>query len=377
MASEVFADDIEALLERLEGVASARVVANEAGEIDRIYVTADGARDETKLRQMVTSTLMSRYSLAVDGWRIRVARLRSDAPLLTRWYMQKVEEVLTATEVTVAVELRAEDGQGSTLSGRARGLPDQANRLRTAAVATLDAMKSLLEAEGRRAAVETIATLPLAAGQAVVVALAIATASQADRYIGAAIVEGSAAEAVIAATLDAVGKRSTSLKRRGWVMRDRRDELESMQAHYRRMREPQRQMPALSDAEGPALSQPEGPSRAPHADGGVTPEDEVADFAQIRPERQGGAQVNQVNRQEMDRTRTAPKSAMEDEFFRHLIATGIPVHVRCRDGYEIHEGVVKDFGTYSLLIETEAGRELIFKHGIISVRPLTAGTVQE
>jgi RNA chaperone Hfq len=84
-----------------------------------------------------------------------------------------------------------------------------------------------------------------------------------------------------------------------------------------------------------------------------------------------------MNRQDMERTRFAPKSSMEDDFFRHLVATGIPVHIRCRDGYEILEGILKDFGTYSLLVETDAGRELVFKHGIITIRPMTARSVQE
>jgi len=76
--SEVFAEDLEALLEGLEGVAAARVVATDAGEIDRIYVTASAEGDEGKIRQVVAAALMSQYSLAVDGWRIRVARMRQE-----------------------------------------------------------------------------------------------------------------------------------------------------------------------------------------------------------------------------------------------------------------------------------------------------------
>lgn len=107
----------------------------------------------------------------------------------------------------------------------------------------------------------------------------------------------------------------------------------------------------------------------------VEPEDEwvedaVATLQQIRPERQGGAEVAQPM------NRFTPKSSMEDDFFRHLVATGIPVHIRCRDGYEILGGVLKDFGTYSLLVETDAGRELVFKHGIITIRPMSARSVQ-
>jgi len=152
MPSEVFAEDIEALLERLDGVVAARVVATDIGEIDRIYVTAEGDDDEAAVRRAVGSALMSGYSLAVDGWRIRIARLRPAAPTRPRWYMQRVEEVLTATEARVSVELRAAEGSTVALVGRARGHLDAGSRLRTAAQATLDALKSWLEADDRRAA---------------------------------------------------------------------------------------------------------------------------------------------------------------------------------------------------------------------------------
>jgi len=135
--SEVFAEDIEALLERLDGVTAARVVATDAGEIDRIYVTASAEKDESKVRHSVAAALMSRYSLAVDNWRIRVARLRRDQPARSRWYMQKVEEILSATETKVTVELRTDEGTVAALVGRARGLTDAGGRLRTAAQATL------------------------------------------------------------------------------------------------------------------------------------------------------------------------------------------------------------------------------------------------
>ena len=389
MPNEVFAEDIEALLERLEGVAAARVVATDGGEVDRIYVTAEGDEDETAVRRAVGSALMSGYSLAVDPWRIRIARLRPAAPVRPRWYMQRVEEVLTATDVRVSVELRAAEGATAALVGRARGQLDAASRLRTAAQATLDALKSWLEADDRRAAVEAISSLALPTGRAIVVTLSLAGPASADRYAGSALVERSDAEAVIAATLDAVGKRGTALQRRGWMMRDRRDELESMEAHFRRLREPQRVMPQPAaaptfPADGPeepvALGSPlpagDAPTNGPVE---IAPawddQDEVATLEQIRPERQGGAEVAQpMNRPDMERGRFAPKSSMEDDFIKHLMATGTAVHIRCRDGYEITDGVVKDFGTYSLLVETHGGRELVFKHGIISIRPLAASS---
>ncbi len=365
MANEIFAEDIEALLERLEGVTAARVVATDAGEIDRIYITASPEHDATSLRQMVASALMSEYSLALDGWRIRVARLRPDVSAQAIWRVQRIEDVLTETSTRIVVELRGNGETGPRLVGAAQGLPDSNSRLRTAASATLGALKSVLDADEQRATIESVNLVPLAGREAAVVAVSVASSGHSALHVGASVVSDSEAEAVIAATLDAVGKRTTALRKRGWAMKDRRDQLESMRAHYRQVRGPQRQVPAVA---------PEA-SEAVEAE-----EDVVTDLAQIRPERQGatvGETREEASRQEKDRNRTIAKGVMEDDFFRQLVTTGTPVHIRCRDGFQIPEAVVKDFGTYSLLVETEGGRELVFKHGIISIRPLTAGAYRQ
>ncbi|HET6782188.1 MAG TPA: RNA chaperone Hfq [bacterium] len=363
MASEIFAEDIEALLGRLEGVASARVVANDAGQVERIYVTAAADRDETALRRMVGAALMSQYSLAVDGWRVRIARLRPqhDAPA-GRWELSRMEELLSPTTSRLTVQLRADNSRGRGLTGSAEGPTDQANRRKAAALATLDALKSVFEAEGWKPSIETITSVPLGDGDAVVVGISLSSPVDSQLYVGTAVSEGNEAEAVIAATLEAIGKRTVQSDEGGWTMKDRRDQLEAMRAHYRSRREVQRELPVLSETERsePELEEDEHP-----------PEEGTARLAQIRPERPGGAAVE--GRSEPGRggdQRSAPKGAMEDEYFRHLIATSIPIHIRCRDGYEITEAVLKEFGTYTLLVETDDGRELIFKHAVISIHPM-------
>jgi sRNA-binding regulator protein Hfq len=343
-SGEVFAEDLEALLEGLDGITAARVVATDAGEIETIYVTARGDRDEAAVRRSVAAALMSRYSLAVDGWRIRVARLQ--APAGAAWQIHRVEESLRPEGVHVTVELRRGAGAGGSLVGRARALPDRASRLRALAQATVDALRPTLAA-GRRATVEAVSTVAIPDGEVVVVTVSVAGAGDSQRYAGAAVVGGHDAAAVIAATLDAVARDGERSPQRGWGMRDRREELESMRAQYRRLREPQRQMPSLgSEAES-------------------EPADEV-DVTQIRPERPGGAAVEARG----EPARAAGRGSMEDDFLRRLVSGGTPVHIRCRDGYEIPQAVVRDFGTYSLLVEHAGGRELVFKHGIIAIRPL-------
>jgi sRNA-binding regulator protein Hfq len=69
-------------------------------------------------------------------------------------------------------------------------------------------------------------------------------------------------------------------------------------------------------------------------------------------------------------------SGVEDGFYRSLVVERTPVHLRCRDGYEVAGAIVRDAGTYALLVETPDGLELFFKHAIISIRVLSKPAAQ-
>jgi sRNA-binding regulator protein Hfq len=60
--------------------------------------------------------------------------------------------------------------------------------------------------------------------------------------------------------------------------------------------------------------------------------------------------------------------SMEEALYRSLIERRTQVHLRCRDGYELPRAVIKEAGTYVILLETPGGTELVFKHAIISIR---------
>ena len=63
------------------------------------------------------------------------------------------------------------------------------------------------------------------------------------------------------------------------------------------------------------------------------------------------------------------RHAVEDVFLQPLIEGGTPLHIRCRDGYEIPRAVLREVGTYTLVVEVDGGAELVYKHAIISIRP--------
>ncbi|MBI3976252.1 MAG: RNA chaperone Hfq [Armatimonadetes bacterium] len=407
---EVFAEEIEEFLKRLEGIASARVVANEDGQIDRVFLTTESERDDGALRRQASAALMSRYGLHLEGWRLQIAHLRPEpgrpGPAHVRVF--RIEETLTEDATRVLVELRYErDGATKSAIGVARASAGAAFRLRTVAQAALEAMRTAVEEAGWKAALESVTVVPFAGAQVALVAVTAAgprgAPDAAPVQVGSEPVHLSEPEAVVRATLRALAQViEEEVPARA---RDRRSQLEAMRAHYRRLirvpREPEPRMPPDGETgEGPA-----GDADGSHPDGGIVeaepvaepevavePEapgdmapppdhsadpaaaaaspDTIAGVEEIRPEIEGGAAMS--TREEPYRAegnRPTPRGSQEDDFYRRLIQSGVTVHIRCRDGYEIPEAVVRDFGTYSLLVEAGGAEELVFKHAIISIRP--------
>jgi sRNA-binding regulator protein Hfq len=361
MKSEVFAEDIEALLGRLAGVAGARVVATEAGEIDRIFVTVSAPHDPPAIRRAITAALMSEYALPVAGWRIHVARLRAAERAPLAWTLHRLNETVEGALARITVELQAAD-RVARLTGAAKGSADPHARLRLAAEATLQALRPVLATEERRATVEDIITVVLAGHPVVVAAVGVSGTSAATLTGAAPVVNAGDAEAAVAATLDAIAKYDAHGGRAGGrSMKSRREELEALRSEYRRLRGPTRPADIGSErAQRVERAEPSAGAVEPANGGGA--EDTSAGLSEIRPERRGGAAELRSERP------GAPRRGMEDEYFRQLVDRRIPVDITCRDGYQIAGGFMLDYGTYSVMVQSAAGRELLFKHAIISIR---------
>lgn len=399
MSKEVYAEEIEAFLERLEGIASARVVANEEGQIDRVFLTTETQRDDGALRRQVGAALMSQYGLHLEGWRLHVAHLRPEPGRLApaRFRLFRIEETLTETATRVLVDLRYErEGAQKTAIGIAQSPSGAAFRLRTVVQATLEAMRPVLEEVGWKAHPESVAIVPFAGVRVALVGISLSSPRGAPAgpqvHVGGEVVRLSETEAVVRAALRALGQ--VIEEEPPPAAGDRWSRLEAIRAHYHRLISlPQSAAPAPEQVEARAESAagelPGNPGQAPQVTGtapdgapaGATSSagvvenlvDVVEDVREIRPETEGGAAVS--TREEPYRAevgRVGGRGSMEDDYYRRLIQSGAAVHIRCRDGYEIPEAVVKDFGTYSLMIEARGVEELVFKHAIISIRPRAA-----
>jgi sRNA-binding regulator protein Hfq len=409
---EVFAEEIETFLERLDAVTAVGVVANEAGEIERIYATTESSRDDGAIRRAITSALMSQFSLPVDGWRVQIAHLQpspGDEGFPT-CQLVRLEETMTQTLTRVVVDLRYErEGVQKTVSGTAQAPPGQAHRLRTVALATVEALRPLIERAGNRPSLEGLTLMPFAGATVALAAVALASDRASLLQVGAEAVVASEAEAVVGAVIDAVQKPPRLIATPGRVRSDRLRQFDGLRAHYERLiraevgaRQPAAALEATALPGEAGEGEPEqgqsggGESRqgefrqgeswqgefrqgeswqsgaaGPAASGGAAAGDVIRTMNDIRPERQGGAATvmrEDIRAEGATGTKAPPRLSVEDAFYRRLVATGAPVYIRCRDGYEIPTAIVRDFGTYSLLIEVNGMQELVFKHGIIAIR---------
>ncbi len=382
MPKEVFAEEIERLLAALDGVASARVVTTPAGTIDHVYVTASHS-DSHAIRRGVVAALVSAFGVPVDPWRVQVTQLRSGVrpDEIPQFRVARIEEAVAQDGVAATVQLAwTEGGRERSATGRARGPGSPLGRLRTLGAAAVDAVRDALPAPYRRLSLQQASVVTVLDRPVVLVAVAAGGPEAQELSLGVAPLED-ATGGVVAAVLDAVTRWLLRLARDGPPSpSDRRAALEAMR-HFVRGRDAGQSGEARSPSGGSGDPVPresaarEDADRALPTKGDGPDPDVVHDVTEIRPYQGGGAAMaaqHEPSHGSVVQARGARPSP-EDVFYQSLVQERIPVHVRCRDGYEIPRALVREVGTYALLVESGGGTELVYKHGIISIRPIVGG----
>ena len=368
MTKQIHAEEIEKFLGTIDGVASARLSTSPSGEIDQIYVSADDATESRAARRAVVAALLTTYGIPVEPWRVQVVHLKGFPTAgLRHLRIVRIEETLSATEMIARVQVAWEDGGEQRVgTGQAGGPVGAAHRLRALAAATIDAVRAVVEPAYRRIAVQQVSHITCMGQPLVLVGITASSSRGQEMLAGAAFEREGAPAAAVTAALDAATK---------WLLQgpvdesgeaapgDRRARLEAMR-HFARSESGARPIPLALPAEAP---------RAPAPPAVMNP-DVLEDLQEIRPEQKGGAAM--ATHHEGPRGGGAsprpPRQTIEEEFYRPLVEARTPVHIRCRDGYEIASAVLRDVGIYTLLVEAGGATELLYKHAIISIRPRTA-----
>ncbi len=208
--------DIEGILSRLRGVAAARVVTDQQGEIAEIHVHADNARHPKQMSRDIESALFSEFGIRVDHRKISIAqtRGREEAP------RQEVRLKFLGIDYSVdrtSARARVSVGRGDeTYIGVASALAGDVVQEELLARATIEAVQEFLRAirigngevqmELRDFSRSEISGRPFFA-----VTIRVHDERGELDVIGSAIVRDDPWRAAVCATLDAVNRRLPSL----------------------------------------------------------------------------------------------------------------------------------------------------------------------
>lgn len=208
--------DIEATIRRLRGVVAARVVCDAQGGIDEIHTLSDSARPAKMLVRDIESALLAQWNLSPSRNKISVAQLlpnQSPALRPAPPRLQFVSAEQNQHNGTARVVLR--QGSGTTeFAGEAEPNNDdqrQAAQAALVATAALRAVERACGLENRPLRLVDVAEVRLGERATITLLVALRTGKGDDLLTGSALLRGSAERAVVAATLDAVNRRLSSL----------------------------------------------------------------------------------------------------------------------------------------------------------------------
>jgi len=202
---------VEHALRELPEVRAARLVPGYDRDVDELHILATLEKHPKQLVRDVQSLLMARFGLATDHRVISIVQLDDEAAPHdpNRVALARVTSAQHGLAVHVAVALT--DGEQEFL-GTAEGPASASGRLRTAARATLEAVKPLfndemmVEVEG--------ASVELTLGTPVALTLVHIHTKRGTRSIaGSAVVREDEVEAVARSVLDALNRELRAVSR--------------------------------------------------------------------------------------------------------------------------------------------------------------------
>ncbi len=205
---------VESTIRRLRSVVSARVNANEKGEIAEIHVVSDDARHPKQVSRDIESVLLSELGLRIDHRKISIAQLREISAL-------GAEARLKFTSIDLSIdraetEIRVNLGSGEDVfSGASRSGRHEA-QLEAVAQATAAAVAEYLHCSGETEGVSlevksVLRNIAPGTGEIITVAVSAAGPRGKENLVGSALVRESLWQAAAYATLDALNRRISRL----------------------------------------------------------------------------------------------------------------------------------------------------------------------
>ncbi len=206
----VTVEEVEALLSKLPGVLSSRVVVNDWGGVEEIHILATCERHPKQIVRNVESALAARWALHVDHKKISVAQLEEIPPssLHQRFKLSQLESYAHTAQRRLQIKVRlGGPGEGEELEGLAEGPLTPGSARRIAAEAVLTALAPVLK-PGVSLSVENVGSFRLGPYEAVAVLVNVLDPrGRPEPLLGAVLAEDDPAYDAVRATLDALNRR--------------------------------------------------------------------------------------------------------------------------------------------------------------------------
>ncbi len=208
--------DVEGTLCRLRGVASARVVTDDHGDIVEIHVLADHGRHPKQISRDIESALFSEFGIRIDHRKISIAQTRGaeGPPAAVRLKFLGIDYSIDRTSARARVSVGRGDetfiGAASTTAG------GDVNQEELVARATLEAVQEFLRSASLRDGEVAMELRDFSRSERNGTSFFAATVRvRGERgeldLIGSAIVRDDPWRAAACATLDALNRRLPSL----------------------------------------------------------------------------------------------------------------------------------------------------------------------
>ncbi|HHX77526.1 MAG TPA: hypothetical protein GX697_04175 [Firmicutes bacterium] len=203
--------ECENLILQVRGVVSTQIVKGNSGEISEIHVLADSSRSAKQVVRDIESAVLVQLGIELDHKKISVAQLQAgeEEPSPIRPRLESIEITVKGTMAEANISINFDT---ITHQGKAKGANVSRNRLRLAAIATLNAVESYLGGTVSFM-LEDVQKINFSGREVVLVGISLITPVGEETLLGAALVARDERESAVKAALDALNRRLILLKK--------------------------------------------------------------------------------------------------------------------------------------------------------------------
>ena len=196
-------EEIEKLINQLNGVLFSKIVLAENQEIKEIHVITKDFYSPKKISRDIESLLIAKYNISLDYCKISIAQVRDEKDYSHRLKVADLSVVPSEENLQVMVKL---ENNNKVFEGKINCANWNKNREYIVARATLDAITDFLNGK-IFFQVDDIKKLKMDGKEVVLISINLINAQGKENLVGAALAENNPNMAVVCAILKAVNRR--------------------------------------------------------------------------------------------------------------------------------------------------------------------------